>query len=602
MKKHKSIQKKLFTNYFVLILVVVFVFLAVVFSYILNIVSDNASQSMNQKAESIKSELEMEIDTANALQKRILFSKGFETALFSEAEKYQDDVEALKLQRELNELTDTVCGPEEYWNFQMNYWNSNGGCAGVGYNTFIAYSPGKIEGLEGFDKIVSGNGKKVISPVYTTEWYSEAIDVISMYRLMKKVGAKEYVIIETQIRARNLYDIIEKNLGVSEDGAQEYHALITNADGDVIYASEDIRDSEDTYVNMLEGYKANSTLNSMAPSEHTEGQIFTGTYSNFLDWNIWVMETQDAYIEPFIELGFTILALAAGVVVLLWIVTYTLTKQLVKPILAIHKKMSELDLNRLDTGDRREIQSDIKELTELNGTFNQMCRQLDESRQKLELAHENEVQARFLAMQAQMNPHFLYNILSIIKIMGKDVKSQSIVDVCTELSMMLRYISTSDRSAVTMKQEVQHTLNYLKLMKTRFQDRLEYEINIPSYMDEIHVPRLILQPLAENSMKYATEGRPPWRLIIRGWCKEKKWFLEIRDNGPGIQEDKKAELEEKMQEELIGEYTSSTEIGGMGILNIYARLILVYGREGYFKLFNYPEGGLSVTIGGTIDE
>lgn len=598
MKKHKSIQKKLFINYFVLILVVALLFLTVIFSYIFNILSENASQSMNQIAESIKNEMEMEMDTANALQKRILFSKGFEDVLFSEAEKYQDDVESLLLQRELNELSDTVCGPEEYWNFQMNFWNSNGGCAGVGYNAFISYDPERMEMLEETDQIVAENGNKVISPIHRAEWYFESLDVISMYRLMEKIGSRDYVIIETQIRAQNLYDIIEKNLGISGDEDNVYRVLITNKNRDVIYASEEIRNDVDSFVKMVDSYETDCGLE----RDHGEGQIFTGTHSDFLEWNIWVMEEETAYTAPFIEMGLTISGLAGSVVLLLWIVTYTLTKQLVKPILAIHKKMKAVDLNRLDIGGQDGIPGDIKELNELNDTFNQMCLQLEESRQKLELAHENEVQARFLAMQAQMNPHFLYNILSIIKIMGKAAKSQSIVEVCTELSMMLRYISSSDRSAVTIKQEVQHTLNYLKLMKTRFQDRLEYEIKIPSYMDEIHIPRLVLQPLAENSMKYATEGRPPWKLFIRGWCEENKWFLEIRDNGPGIQEDKKIELETKMKRELIGQYSSATEIGGMGILNIYARLILVYGEDGYFKLSNHPEGGLAVIIGGKIDE
>lgn len=597
-RKEKTIQTKLFHNYFVLILVVVFLFLTLIFSYLWNVFTDDASQSMMQLTSSIQNELEMELEKANNLQKRIMFSDPFREALFSEKEEYQDTVKGLMLHRKLIELSDTVCGPDEYHNFQVNYWNTNGGCAGVGYNSFIKYDPTSVKKKIEFKKLWDGEKEKVISSPSEEEWAGIPVKVVSMFRVLEKRDASEKVILETQSSFESLEKIIARNLEVAEGGSASYDVVIVNEEKELVFVSEDLQEYKKGLAEVL--FQEEKQSGKLAIENMS--WMYKRSDSQFLDWNIWVLESEEQYKEPFVKMILMMLLFLGVIIIVLWKITYTLTEQMVTPIIGIHKKMKSLDFEHLENTDISEVDSDVKELLELDSAFGQMCQQLLVSKEKLQIAQSKELQSRFLAMQAQMNPHFLYNILAILKIMGKEVKSNSIVEVCTELSMMLRYISTSDRSPVTVLQEEKHTLNYLKLMKTRFQERLEYEIDIPDEMKDIPVPRLILQPLAENSIKYASKGRPPWKIQIRGWIDSGHWYLSVCDNGPGMTAEVKKDLEENMKASLIQKHSEESQIGGMGILNIYSRLVLVYGEEAYFRLNNLSDSGLEVTIGGSIDE
>lgn len=600
MKKEQTIQKKLFIHYFILIAGIVLVFFGMTLFFMLRLNLENAAKTLRQTVNSIQNEVEMEVDKANSLQKRILFSDQFREVLFSEPEKYGDVVQSLQLYRKLSALSDTVCGPDEYRNFQMNYWNSNGGCAGVGYNAYIYYRTGELENSDEYQRVVEAKGKKVMSAPKQTKWAETPTEVLSMYRLIEKKGSDDKVIIETQMNYENICRIIEENINVISKGKDGYDVLVYNDMGEVIYASENIRENKDDYVELTTHYSDGKV--GRGKNARGESQMYAGVHSQDLGWHMWVFEDSQVYMASIKETVAAFLLIGVAVILILWVITYVVTKQFAKPILDIHGKMKRMDLEHLDEIEQADVGENIKELRELNGTFNEMCRQLKESKEKLQAAHENELQSRFLAMQAQMNPHFLYNILSIIKIMGKEAKSTPIVETCTELSMMLRYISSTDRKEVTIGHERKHLENYMKLMKTRFQDRFEYIIDIPEEIEAIPVPRLILQPLAENSMKYATEGRAPWRVMVRGWIEGGEWYLSVRDNGPGIAPDKKRELEDEMRPELVGEHSASLEIGGMGLLNIYSRLVLLYGDRGILKLNNHPDGGLEVIIGGNADE
>lgn len=591
-KKRKTIQKKLFHNYFGLILSVVLLFLLFQFFYIWNMMKENVSQSMMQMNFALQNELEMELDKANNLQKRIIFSEPFGKALFSEKEIYQDVAASLELHRELSGLTDAVCGPDDYRNYQMNYWNSNGGGAGVGYNSFIGWYPEKTDKVREFEQKSEDVISKVISAPYTTRWEARQVKVLSMFRMLRRTDTSDKVIVETQIAFQNLEKIIQENL----EAADSYDVLIVNQDSEIIFISDTLKKDQKDIVKQCEKQKKNNgeiTVGSKA-------KIYQKSYSKFLGWDIWIMESENKYKEPFRQIVFIILFAFGAIGVLLWKITYNLTKQMVTPLVGIHQKIKSLDLNKLEDMERQKTDSDVKELQELDGAFDEMCQQLKTSKEKLQTAQAKEMQSKFLAIQAQMDPHFLYNILSIIKIMGKEVKSNEIVEACTELSKMLRYISSSDQSAVTVAQEEEHTRNYMKLMKTRFRERLEYEINIQEEMKEVCIPRLILQPLTENSIKYATNGRAPWKIQVRGWIEEEKWYLSVRDNGPGMSEDVKSKIELDMKDSLNQKFSEKMEIGGMGIINIYSRLVLMYGEAECFQIENLPEGGLEVTIRGKV--
>lgn len=206
-----------------------------------------------------------------------------------------------------------------------------------------------------------------------------------------------------------------------------------------------------------------------------------------------------------------------------------------------------------------------------------------------------------LALQAQMNPHFLYNTLSLIHVMAEDGCEEEILNVTECLSEMLRYISSGSTEPVIMRREIGFVENYLAIIHERYGDKLKCEINIPQSMQQIKMPKLIIQPLLENCTKYAMNGRPPWLLSVTGELTDDRWRVSVCDNGPGFSAEVLQELSEKMAAADLNNNTEVLEIDGMGLVNIYTRLKLFYGKEGYFEIKNSAGGGAEIIIGGTYE-
>lgn len=600
-KKRISIQKKLFNKYVALIISVAVVFLTIIYIFYLNELSERSEEMLRRMAVSIANEFEMKFQKIDSLQKRIFYSEKMEEILFAEPDQYIDAGKKQELYKELEQLTNLVCGPDDS-DYQINYWNRNGGCVGVGHNRFIDYQPDKIDSDMYLRESLQRKGEKMIVRPRKAMWGEKEVVIIPMFRTLEKTGTDEKVIIEIQVSCDSLEKSIRKNLDITEEDERKYSILVYNQKQHRIFASDELENDIKFYDDVVKKYIEN------VGGEKREAEIGNITrrlykeYSEFLDWNIWVFENENIYMQPMIDMTFLLLFITFIILLCLWMVTKKLTQELVSPIMYIHKKMTNLDLQKLNEIQNIKIEGNIKELIELDDAFEQMCRQLKESKDKLELSYVKEVQSKLLAMQSQMNPHFLFNVLSIIKIMGMEADRQEIVEVCTELSMMLRYVSSSDSSLVKIRQEKEYTLNYLKLMSVRFQEYLEYEVDIPEAMNQIKLPRLVLQPLVENSIKYITEIRPPWKIKVKGWVDENKWYLSVQDNGPGMDEEKEKELKRNMKKSLIEQNYEKSEIGGMGILNIYSRLVLVYGEDADLRIENKVESGLLVVIGGALDE
>ena len=148
-----------------------------------------------------------------------------------------------------------------------------------------------------------------------------------------------------------------------------------------------------------------------------------------------------------------------------------------------------------------------------------------------------------------------------------------------------------------------HAKDYLECMKMRYGDDLIYDINIPEEMLDIKIPKLCLQLIVENSIKYATKSvRAPWTINVTGHMNEKQWEISVKDNGKGFSTEDLNELNEKIA--YINETNTlpNLEINGMGLMNIYIRFKTLYHEKHIFRISNNATGGALVTIGGELNK
>lgn len=203
--------------------------------------------------------------------------------------------------------------------------------------------------------------------------------------------------------------------------------------------------------------------------------------------------------------------------------------------------------------------------------YNQM---LDSLRDQIE---RNKEMAKLVAssqtkqLESQFNPHFLFNTLENIKFMCKmepDIASKMVLN----LSTLLRYSISNTQEEVTINEDVAYTENYLSILKFRFNQRFHYTIDIAPEIEDCIVPKLLIQPMIENSIKYGFVGREHLVVEIIGYKEEDNLIMICSDDGAGMT----PEMVEEIQQVLSNNVNRSNHTG---LFNVNRRLQLKYGEE-----------------------
>lgn len=278
---------------------------------------------------------------------------------------------------------------------------------------------------------------------------------------------------------------------------------------------------------------------------------------------------------------------------------FFVSSRLTKPIREMRRQIDHTQLPTLT--EQIQIKSSDDEIQALSQSYNDLLHRLIKSIDREKKLSLLQLQTQFDSLQAQINPHFLYNILNVIIARGVEDDDDIICDICGNLADMLRYsTSTLERNA-SVREEVQYLQRYLYLMKTRYMDQLETNICISPDIEQYKLPKITLQQLAENSIYHGyCSSSGIMRIDIQGFCDENGWYLTVRDNGEGFTQESISSMEESLLSirRKIDDQNSiiESEIGGMGLINLYARLYLLYGRRLGFKIGNHSGGGAEITI------
>lgn len=231
------------------------------------------------------------------------------------------------------------------------------------------------------------------------------------------------------------------------------------------------------------------------------------------------------------------------------------------------------------------------EIADLNRHFNKMVFRTNElinERYKMKLVEKNAI---LKALEAEINPHFLYNALQAISTKALRSKDFEVADMIGALGLTLRYC-IGGKDIVLAREELQHIDRYLALQKARFGDRLEVELEWDESLKSLQIPKLSLQTLIENSIKHAVEKvSGTVKIRISAAFAEGHFIITVGDNGPGIPQKRIDQLEALFQKD----WEETQESENIGLKNLNTRLKLLYGEHAELRISN-TDHGVSITM------
>ncbi|MDR2305119.1 MAG: histidine kinase [Treponema sp.] len=451
--------------------------------------------------------------------------------------------------------------------------------------------------------INAAGGKPVLLPPYADPW--DPKDPQRVFGVARLVMGNE---IPSYLEVQKPYRVLENFYTPDASGA--IRAGIANSRGDVIFSQFDGHEEKILLAYLDEG--ADPPVSDRAASVQAEARqnafsfrtgsdIVAVQYSAYTDTYTAVMRTGKSMSASFGYITRTITGLCLLVCLVSAGLIYALSLKVTAPIsrLAAKMELTSLDNITRDIG----LEGANDEFARLYQAYNRLLKRLSYSinqEKEMSLLH---LQAQFDTLQTQVNPHFLYNVLNILSHRGVLSGDEVICGICEKLAAMMRYSAEISRRMVTIREELEYVAHYLYLLKTRYQQKLSYRIETEPGETERLVPKMVIQPLIENAINHGfKDGTQVMDIAIKSVIDagRGRWYIEVKDNGSGFGAGTLAELEKKMRDIRLrvknGNRNLEIDIGGMGLLNIYARFYMIFGDSAIFRITNL-ERGASIIIG-----
>jgi sensor histidine kinase YesM len=220
--------------------------------------------------------------------------------------------------------------------------------------------------------------------------------------------------------------------------------------------------------------------------------------------------------------------------------------------------------------------------------YNEMVVKVNQLIEKNKEEVKRSVLSEIKQLEAQFNPHFLFNTLEMLKYMIK-IDKESSLKVIISMSNLLRYSINSDFHSVRLIDDIKYIEDYLTIQKFRFDENFDYSVYLEDETKDCIIPKLIIQPIIENSIKYGYETKSYLKVDIKCNIKDDKLIIYIKDNGEGMSLEKYKELIE-----LI--HNSENNTNHIGLYNVQKRINLIYGMDYGLEIFSELNEGTKIII------
>ena len=436
---------------------------------------------------------------------------------------------------------------------------------------FTTFSEGEMNlHRQEFNGIAVDNACHLMRAVYTTVYHFRA-------------NSSEYVMIHPLYRdgeyqgAAAVY--LNENDWTKLFSQYQYDAILTKSNGDVIACSNS---------SFLSQKNANKYLPADAAQYvRVNGNRYLRSSRSLENGTV----LADSFIDSPTNYSYLLVGLLLIVLLgLSWAamfvrIMHAMTEQMVKSVdtlvrqIRIIRKEDPDHIIEIDTGD---------EIEEIARQVNKMVRSIQElSQRNIALAEVNN-RMEMQNLQAQINPHFIYNTLDNIRylIPTDPQRAQQLIG---RFIGILRYSINNTKHNVPVKDDLKYLQDYLVIQSTRFGANFSYEIDIDDACMEFIIPKLLLQPLLENSIKYGFQKKPCIHIRVRGWLEEDALYFTVEDNGGGVDETMLEQLRDILRSDEVN-------IEHNGLQNINRRIWLGYGGDSGLTIDSTEGEGFTVKL------
>ena len=303
------------------------------------------------------------------------------------------------------------------------------------------------------------------------------------------------------------------------------------------------------------------------------------------DWYLCTAVDTAVLYQPVARLQLELLVLLAAALVLVRLCAGHLAASITQPIEALTRSMERVQTGDLDHRIEPASRDEIGTLTQC---YQSMLYRL-KALMAQQLHNEKEKRkAELRILQAQINPHFLYNTLDTLKWKAYETGQQDMVDMIQALSTFFRISLSKGSEFIPLAKELEHVKSYLSIQKVRFADILQYEFTVEADTAAL-VPKIILQPLVENAIQHGIRPKmAPGKITMDIRQRGSALCITIADDGVGIAPDRLAQIRAEMD--------TLTPQSCYGFINVCSRIKLEYGSDSDIALTSRPGEGTTVAL------
>ncbi|WP_019912182.1 sensor histidine kinase [Paenibacillus sp. HW567] len=304
------------------------------------------------------------------------------------------------------------------------------------------------------------------------------------------------------------------------------------------------------------------------------------------DWVLVSVQTKGNLLGPMRQIRWLILIIMIVCMAVALMFSRFLSKLLLKPLHKLYNLMLRVENNDLEVRFESRYEDEVGVI---GHRFNRMLAQIENLIEEIKISEEEKLKFEIKALQAQINPHFLYNTLNTILWKSESGRSEQVGEMIVSLSMLFRLGLNNGHDMTTLQQELDHVEQYMLLQQQCYDNLFTYSLQVPEDPALLQAPilKILLQPLVENSILHGFKDMDePGHIIIKVWRNGDYLELQVKDNGHGFDAGK-LNLQAKQRFEGHSSYA---------LYNIYSRLQLNYGDRASLRFASVPHVETMVAI------